>query len=119
MKHRNSRSHAQTALTAIETETAGATPVWVVWWEEPDKSWELLCLTLAESETEYAARQADHLIQHWGTVGKREQQSLLAWLENHLRGDPSSCTDDFVNAAKEILRRAAAGESGPVIVRTW
>jgi len=64
MKHRNSKNHATTGLTTIEEETAGLTPVWVVWWEDPDKSWESLCLSLAESDREVEARHADHLIQH-------------------------------------------------------
>jgi hypothetical protein len=111
--------HAHSVLTAVETQTAGVTPVWVVWWEDPDRSWEALCLSLAECETEYALRQADPLIQQWGRVGKSEQQTLLAWLDGHLHVIPSGGTEDFVNPAKEFLRRVAAGESGPVHLRTW
>ena len=118
MKRHHSQFPAKAALTAIESETAGKTFVWVVWWEVPDKSWESLCLSLAESETEYAGRQSDHLLQHWGKVGKPEQQNLLMWLDNHLRADPASA-ETFVNPAREILRRVAAGECGPVIVSTW
>ena len=108
-----------TALTLTETEAARATPVWVVWWEEPDRSWESICMSAAECEKEYAARQADHLIRHWGKVGKRDRQSLLEWLEGHLRAAPASGANDFVDPAKEFLRRVSAGGSGAVVVRNW
>jgi hypothetical protein len=103
----------------MEVEVARVTPVWVVWWEDPDRSWESICMNLAEFEKEYEARQADHVIKHWGKVGKRDRQSLLEWLECHLRVVPASCANDFVNPAKEILRRVSVSGSGPVIVRTW
>ncbi len=119
MKHQNSKIHAKTALTSIEAQTAAVTPVWVVWWEEPDRSWESICMSLAECETEYETRQANHLIKHWGKVGKSDRQSLLEWFESHLRVVPPSCADDFINPVKEILRRVSVSESGPVIVRTW
>ncbi len=119
MKIRSSKVSAKMLLSAIETETAGATPVWVVSWEEPERSWESICLSPAESEREYEARQADHLIKHWGKVGKIDQQSLLEWLEGHLRSTSSGSASDFVNPVKEILRRVLARESGPVVVRTW
>ena len=119
MSQRNSRRYVKTALTATEAESAAVTFVWVVWWEEPDKSWESICLSLAECEREYDARQSDHLIKHWGKAGKHDRQSLLEWLENHLRGASSNSVDDFINPVKEILRRVLAGESGPVTIRTW
>ena len=119
MNQRKSRSYVKTALTSSETESAAVTSVWVVWWEEPDKSWESICLSLAECEREYDTRQSDHLIKHWGKSGKHDRQSLLEWLENHLRGATSDCMDDFINPVKEILRRVSAGESGPVTIRTW
>jgi hypothetical protein len=107
------------ALSAIESQAAGATPVWVVWWEEPEKSWEALCLSPAEAEQEFAAREADHVLKHWGKVGKRDRQSLLEWLAGHLNGAPPSSADDYLRPAKEVLRRVSVSETGPVIVRTW
>lgn len=71
-----------------------------------------------EFETEYVARKADHLLKHWGKVGKYDPQSLLSWLESNLRIAASDYAEDFVNPVKEVLQRVAAGESGPVIVRT-
>jgi hypothetical protein len=110
---------ARSVLSAIETQTARMTPVWVVWWEDPDRSWEALCLSFAECETEYALRHADPLVQHWGKVGKSGQQTLFAWLESHLQVNPSGGAEDYVNPAKEFLRRVAAGEPGPVLLRAW
>lgn len=124
MKDRqSSNSSARKVLNARELETARATAVWVVWWEDPERSWESICLSAAESEREYAIREADHLLKSWGKVGKRDRQTLLEWLDGHLRADPGSA-ETFVKPAKEILRRVAAGdlsagEQGPVILRTW
>jgi hypothetical protein len=106
-------------LKSPERKAAGATAVWVVWWEDPEKSWESLCLSAAEAEREYAVRTADHLIEHWGKVGKREKQTLLAWLDGHLRSAPGNSAEEFVKPAREFLRKVSAGEAGPVIVRTW
>ncbi len=119
MKRRNSTIDAKTALTSTEAETAAMTFVWIVWWEDPDRSWESICLTPEECEKEYEARRADHLIAHWGKVGKRDRQSLLEWIERHVPGISISGADDFIKTAKEILRRLAAGESVPIIVRAW
>jgi hypothetical protein len=119
MKNRNPKVSAKTLLNAIEIETAGATPVWVVWWEEPERSWESICLSPAECESEYETRQTDPLIKHWGKVGKRDRQSLLEWLEGHLRSASPGSESDFVNPVKEILRRVSRREPGPVVVRTW
>lgn len=108
------------ALTAIEAEFAAAIPVWVVWWEDPERSWEAICLSQAEAEKEYESRQADHLLKSWGKVGRSGQQSLLQWLEGHLgAAAPGGGADEFVNPAKEVLRRISAGETGSVILRTW
>lgn len=119
MRRRNSNTPATGALTSMEAERARVTPVWVVWWEEPDKSWESICMSLAEFEQEFEARREDHVLKHWGKVGKMEPQSLLQWLEGHLRAAPESSANDFVNPAKEVLRRVSVGGSGPVIVSTW
>jgi hypothetical protein len=119
MKNQGPKLSAKTLLSTIEIEAAGATPVWVVWWEEPERSWESICLSPEESQREYDARQADHLIKHWGKVGKSDRQSLLEWLEGHLRTASPGSANDFVNPVKEILKRVSARESGPVVVRTW
>jgi hypothetical protein len=100
-------------------KSAAAASVWVVWWELPDKSWQAICLSQAESEKEYETRQSDHLLELWGKVGKNDPQTLLDWLENHLRTAHPVCADDFINPAKEVLRRLSAGEPGPVVVSTW
>jgi hypothetical protein len=110
---------AKTALSPNEAKSAAATSVWIVSWEDPDRSWESICLSLPECETEYAARQADHVLQHWGKVGKREPQPLSEWLQGHLRAADASSAHALIQHAKEALRRIAAGEAGPVIVRTW
>jgi hypothetical protein len=50
MKRRNSTIDAKTALTLTEAEIAAVTFVWVVWWEDPDKSWESICMSSEECE---------------------------------------------------------------------
>jgi len=76
-------------------------------------------MSLAEFEKEYEARREDHGLKHWGKVGKMEPQSLLQWLEGHLRAVSEGGANNFVDPAKEILRRVSVGGSGPVIVSTW
>ena len=93
------------------------TPVWVVWWEDPDRSWESLCLSEAEADREFALRSADSTMS-WGKAGRRVCQSLAAWLAGHSAG-ASPEVEVLEAAAKEVLRRTAANEAGPVTVRTW
>ena len=107
------------ALDPAERERAASAPVWIVWWEEPERSWEAICLSAAEAEQEYGARSADHVLRHWGKVGRGEQTTLRGWLEGHLRVVPQASAADFIQPAREVLRRLAAGEPGPVLVRTW
>ena len=94
------------------------TPVWVVWWEDPDRSWESVCLSEAEADREFAARSSDSQLASWGKVGRRDSQSLASWVEGHVAGD-SARASEFGDHANEILGRIAAGEPGPVTIRTW
>jgi hypothetical protein len=96
-----------------ERQSASSTTVWIVWWEEPDRSWEAICLSEAECDREYSARSNDSRLGSWGKVGRLGPQTLLAWLEGH------SSNDSCAESVREVLRRAASDSSGPVIVRTW
>lgn len=113
------RRSLRRVLEPADRERAASAPVWIVWWEDPDRSWEAICLSAAEAEREYGARSADHVLRHWGKVGRGEQTTLLDWLEGHLRVVPRPSAADFTQPAQEVLRRLAGGEPGPVIVRTW
>lgn len=119
MKRQKTPIAATALLTSSEAQAAAETSVWVVWWEDPEKSWESISLSQADAEREYEARQADYTIKHWCKVGKSDRQSLLEWLEGHLRVVHAANTGDYSGALKEVLRRVSAGEPGSVIVRTW
>ena len=97
---------------------AELTPVWVVWWEDPERSWESVCLSEEEADREFAARSADSLLASWGKVGRRDRQSLAAWIGGHV-AVARDRAEEFRAHANEILRRVSAGESGPVTIRTW
>lgn len=106
------------SLTPAERARAETIPVWIVWWELPDKSWEAVCLSEEEAEGELRRRQEDHLIKSWGNAGKSPQQSLLQWLESNTRAGRSVDTGTYTDAAREVLQRIEAGVPGPIIVRT-
>lgn len=110
---------AAALLAPAELQAAAETSVWVVWWEEPEKSWESVCLSPAEAEREYEARQNNSAIQNWGKAGKSDRQTLLEWFEGHLRVVHPSSTDQYAKTAKEAIRKVSAGEAGPVTLRTW
>jgi hypothetical protein len=107
------------ALTPTEAASAAATPVWIVWWEDPDRSWEAICLSPEECEREYEARRSDALIEHWGKVGKRDSLTLLAWLEGHRQHSSPVEIRELADRVREVLRKVLAGEAGPVVWRAW
>lgn len=119
MKRRKAPLTAAGLLTPAEVEIVSVTPVWIVWWEEPERSWEAICLSEVEADTEFAARQLDHVIQRWGKAGRHGKQTLLEWFEGHLRVIHPSGADDYTGTVRVVLKRLAAGQPGPITVRTW
>lgn len=106
-----------TLLTPEERRAASQMPVWVVWWELPDRSWEALCRSEQEAQAESKRRNDDHVVRTWGRCGISEPQMLLEWFERQVAA--AGTADDHLAALRELLRRAAEDEPGAVIVRTW
>jgi hypothetical protein len=106
-------------LSPDELRRAADARVWIVWWEEPEKSWEAICLGAAEADRLFAARESDPTLRSWGKVGRRDPQSLLQWLEGHLQAVHASSAGDYADAAREVLGRLAADRPGPLVLRSW
>jgi hypothetical protein len=111
--------HPADALTGEEARIASTTPVWIVWWEEPEKSWEAICVSESEADRLFAARASDPVLQRWGKTGRRDRQSLLEWLSGHLRTVHASSAGDYTEAAREVMKRRSEAGSEPVTIRTW
>lgn len=105
-------------LTPDEKARAAQVRVWTVLWQLPDKDWEAFCISADEAERLFRAKEEDHLLKRWGRVHKRDPQTLLAWYEDRVRGPRSSGQEIDHRTAREILRRADAGEREPVVIRT-
>lgn len=106
-------------LTPDEKARAAQLPVWLVWWQLPDKDWEALCLSSEVAEQLFRAKQDDHLLKTWGKIAKREPQTLLAWLEAATRGAHPYTLEDPHRTVREVLRRSDASARQPVIIKTW
>ena len=119
MKRRRAAPDSASLLSPDELRRAAETPVWILWWEDPERSWEAICLSESEAGKEFAARESDALLQSWGKAGKHDRQTLLEWFEGHLRVVHPSSADGSTAALREVLRKHAAGEAEPVTLRTW
>jgi hypothetical protein len=110
---------ASDPLAADERARAATLRVWPVAWELPDKSWEALCLSSQEAERTHAAQCGNHLVSTWGAAQRSEPQQLLAWVDGKATASDKTLRGQANQAAREALRRSAAGEPGPIVIRTW
>lgn len=108
-----------TLLTPDERARAAALSVWTVWWELPDKSWEAFCLDAGDAEKLLALKRDDHLVKSWGKAGMGARRTLLEWHDAATRGKKPPDGGDERRTAREILRRAGAGERVPLVIRGW
>jgi hypothetical protein len=108
-----------TPLSAEEKERAAQVMIWRVCWQLPDKDWDAYSLSADAAQRLFDDRENDHLQRTWGKVSRQESQTLLAWYEARTHAARASGNDADNRIAREILRRAAAGSSEPLVIREY
>ena len=107
-----------TPLTPEEQARAAAVQIWMVYWQLPDKDWDAFCLSAEDAQRLFELKDADSLIRSWGHAGLRDPQTLLAWYEGRIEWPGSIREENDHRIAREILRRADAGQREPVVIKT-